>query len=121
MDLRNLRYAVLTNDDNHSLVHIVDAKVANFGKSQSQYLYDEDPEKLVILITSSAYAWEIYKQLESDSRLAEARCFFLIYMITEKSYADKNLEIEFNKHAEERIPKIIGHGDHIAHKTRHYI
>lgn len=71
-------------------------------------LYQEVPENLVILITSSAYAYEIFEQLDCDERLRSAKCYFLLYLITERSEVDEGLVKDWKHPVQsEAIPRIL--------------
>lgn len=70
-------------------------------------LYEEQPENIVLLITSSAYAWDIYEQLNKDKRLGGVDCFFLIYLVTEHSDLSEELSLTFEEQIDDHIPKKI--------------
>lgn len=59
------------------------------------WLDKEDPDKVLILITSSVYAYEIFEQLNQNAKLKDTDCFILSLMIgwheeiQEKPYGKK--------------------------------
>lgn len=70
-------------------------------------LCKEKADEVVLLIASSAYAWDIYEQLNGDERLENVRCFFLIYLVTEHSDLDRRLELDSCNEQKALIPKKI--------------
>ena len=70
-------------------------------------LLNENTERICILITSSAYAYEIYRELEANESLSKVPCLFLLYLI-----ASRRDDIDFSLssidlHTGSEIPKII--------------
>lgn len=70
-------------------------------------LLAENPAEIVILICSAAYAIDIYNQLDSIERLKETECFFLPYMIAERSDNHRKNLLEIPDNVEQKIPQII--------------
>ena len=72
-----------------------------------EVLFSEKADQIVLLISSSAYAWDIYQQLNGDERLKGVSCFFLMYLVTEHSDLKQKLHLECISGEESRIPKKI--------------
>lgn len=70
-------------------------------------LLDEIPSDIVLLICSTAYALEIYWQLEAVEGLRSVPCFFLPYMIAERSDNCLNNLLDVKNGTTQQIPKII--------------
>ncbi|MCR5789328.1 MAG: hypothetical protein K6G83_05500 [Lachnospiraceae bacterium] len=70
-------------------------------------LWREPAERTVILIASTAYAWEIFKQLESNENSQEMSCFFLMDLISSHSDDDGRDPFGQTEHPEEKIPRKI--------------
>lgn len=70
-------------------------------------LLAENLAEIVVLICSSAYAIEIYNQLEAIDLLKETECFFLPYMIAERSDNHQKNLLDASCNTEQKIPQII--------------
>jgi hypothetical protein len=103
LDLRNSIYYIVDNDSKkdgtrYSLLD-TDKEVHSL-----EYLLNEELSNIVILISTDAYAYEIYRQLENIDKLKDTDCYCLPTMI-ETHEDDKNLHsLSGDK---DRIPKII--------------
>lgn len=69
-------------------------------------LYEKTSD-IVLLICSAAYAMEIYRQLEAMDALQNTACFFLPYMIAERSDNCLDNLLDMGNCTKEQIPKII--------------
>lgn len=70
-------------------------------------LWYEKMSDIVLLICSTAYALEIYRQLEAVEVLQETACFFLPYMIAERSDNNRKNLLDMENDTRKQIPKII--------------